>query len=656
MADRRTSREVRALRSLHDLITTVHSLQDLEEVLQTTAQGVVEVLGFEVAVIDVVDAYGFVEAKAVAGDEDACRAMRNRRAPVREILDEFEIADAWGSLRFVPHDRLPPDAVTSWAPDVEPLDLPDAWHPLDALYAPLHGPTGQLLGVLSVDLPVDRRRPGALGRQVLEMYAVQAGLAIHHAQERQRLRERIRLAAATRLVVETASRELDLASVVDRCFQPLVEGFGCDRLLIRVFDAVQQDLDGGPDALDLSGVGATYPPGLMDQLRPKLAEVTADLVDPARYLVIGERVARACWPQGRTMLVADLRDTTAGLLDEREVVVVRGLLTSLDAASLLVVPLGAGPTCLGYLTMIRADPEATWTEAEDEAALEVGREIGRAVDRARLYQRERRLVGELLELDDYKREMISTLTHELKNPLTSIRGHVELLDEQGVSPRSVGAIARNVGRISVLVDDLLVLAKVSDPHRPLVADAVRLAVLVEEVCDSLAVEISRAHLALDLSGVDPTVEAWGERDEISRILGNIVGNAVKYTPEGGTVALRTHTESAGGTGGSGNGPAAVFTCTDSGIGIRAEDIGGLFEEFDRSSNPVAHQHPGSGLGLAIVRRIVERHRGQVEVTSEVGAGSTFRVVLPGVAAQSSPGPSPDQSSAPSAVPSEAARP
>lgn len=456
------------------------------------------------------------------------------------------------------------------------------------------------------------------------MYAVQAGLAIHHAQERQRLRDRIRLAAATRLVVETASRELELARVVDGCFQPLVEGFGCDRLLIRVFDTVQQDLGTGPETPDLSGAGATYPPGLIDQLRPRLAEVTGGRVDPARYLEIGERVARACWPQGRTMLVADRQDTAAGLLEVEEVAVVRELLASLDAASLLIVPLGAGPTCLGYLTMVRADPDATWTEAEDEAALEVGREIGRAVDRARLYQRERRLVSDLQELDDYKREMISTLTHELKNPLTSIRGHVELLGEQGVSPRSVGAIARNVGRVSALVDDLLVLAKVSDPHRPLVARAVPLAPLVEEVCESLAVEVSRAHLALDLTGMDPTVEAWGEREEIARIVGNIVSNAVKYTPEGGTVALSTHVETA-----EGGSAAAVFTCTDSGIGILAEDIGGLFLEFDRSSNPVAHQYPGSGLGLAIVRRIVARHGGEVEVASEVGAGSTFRVLLPG---------------------------
>ena len=99
-----------ALRNLHDLITTVHAVQDLEEVLKTTAQGVVDVLGFQVAVINAVDPYGFVEAVAVAGDEDAVRALKSRRMPLAQFIEEFEIADEWGMLRFVPHDRLPEDA------------------------------------------------------------------------------------------------------------------------------------------------------------------------------------------------------------------------------------------------------------------------------------------------------------------------------------------------------------------------------------------------------------------------------------------------------------------------------------------------------------------------------------------------------------------
>ena len=83
-----------------------------------------------------------------------------------------------GLLRFVPHDRLPADVQSTWVPDLEPIEGPDAWHPMDALYAPLQGPDGALVGVLGVDLPIDGRRPDELARQVLEMYAVHAGLLL----------------------------------------------------------------------------------------------------------------------------------------------------------------------------------------------------------------------------------------------------------------------------------------------------------------------------------------------------------------------------------------------------------------------------------------------------------------------------------------------
>ncbi len=610
-----TSREVLALRNLHDLITTVHAVQDLEEVLNTTARGVVDVLGFQVAVINTVDPYGFVEAVAVAGDEDAVRALKSRRMPLGQFIEEFAIADEWGMLRFVPHDRLPEDAESSWVPDVVPLDLPDAWHPLDALYCPLHGPTGELVGVLSVDLPVDGMRPGPPGRQVLEMYAVQAGLAIHHATERERLRERIRLAGATRRIVETASRELDLVKIVDTAFRPLVEGFRCDRVLIRVFEAEHEGAGGHA----LGRAGATYPPDLVQRLRPRIAAVADDEPATVQHMLdLGERIARECWPQNRTLVVGNLVDTAGDLLDDHARDIIDLFLSSLDGDTLVVVPLGAGIHCLGYLTFVRAAPATGWSEAEDEAALVVGREIGRAVERARLYQRERLLVAELQELDRYKGEMIATITHELKNPLTSIGGHVELLQDEQVAPESVEAIARNVGRLQTLVEDMLLLTKVNDPRRPFVPLPVDLSGIVAETRDLLTIQAERGGLTLDASGVRRDVVVHGERDDLARLLANVVGNAVKYTRPGGRITLGLGTDDG----------HAVFTCSDTGIGIAEDDLVTLFDEFDRSSNPVAHRVPGTGIGLAIVRRIVDRHGGAIGVESTPGEGSTFRVSLP----------------------------
>jgi len=609
MNDPGSSREVLALRNLHDVITAVHSGQDLEDVLQTAAQGVVDVLGFEVAVIDCVDDHGFVEALAVAGDEDACRTMKSRRIPLVEILQEFDIADEWGRLRFVPHDRLEEDATASWVPDLVPLDVPDAWHPLDALYAPLHGPNGDLLGVLSVDLPVDRRRPTLLGRQVLEMYAVQAGLAIHHAQERARLNERVRLAAAVRAVVDTAAHELDLESVIAGSFAPLSAGFRCDRVVVQVLpDPAEHSGDSAP----ATRFTAFHPPPPEGSDTPW----PMDSEQAAGMLPLGEQIARRCWEKGRTAVLDPLEAPSDDQLAPEELRRVRTFMGSAGINSAMLVPLGSGPQCLGHVTLLREDQSAAWTEAEADAALEVGREMGRAVHRAHLYARERELVAELQELDRAKGEMINTVTHELKNPLTSIRGHAELLADEGVSPRSVGAIERNVQRLITLIDDLLLLAKVSDPHRDFLPTAVPMRAVVDEVFDGLTVQAERKDLRLDRSAV-AELDAWGERAELTRLVLNIVSNAVKYTPAGGSAALQVYAE----------GGRVVFACTDTGLGISAEDKEHLFEEFERSSNPAARAEPGSGLGLAIVHRIAERHGADLVVDSEIGVGSTFRVLL-----------------------------
>jgi signal transduction histidine kinase len=214
--------------------------------------------------------------------------------------------------------------------------------------------------------------------------------------------------------------------------------------------------------------------------------------------------------------------------------------------------------------------------------------------------------------------MIATITHELKNPLTAIRGYAEMLSAQGLGGRAVEAIERNVVRLVTLADDLLLLAKVSDPHRELVPAPVPLAPLVAEVCEAIGVQAQLAQVRLDCDEVPQDATAVGERDELLRMLVNIVGNAVKYTPAGGRVLLSV----------TGDQDMVAVRCADTGLGIRPEDLERLFDEFDRSSNPLAQARPGSGLGLAIVKRIVDRHGGQLHVESELQVGSTFTVHLP----------------------------
>lgn len=593
------SREVATLRRLHELVCRVNAGDDLASVLQSLVDGVADVTGFAVAAVSYLHPDRHLEVLAVAGDDAAREQLVGVRTPLDEISAEFDLADHWGMLRFVPHERLAGGTVRGWIPNVRPLDLPDAWHPEDALLAPLSAPTGEMVGLLSVDLPRDGRRPGQFAREALEMYAAQAGIAISNAQQRERLREEVRLATVVRAVGQSAGRALDLGEVVDACVDPLVEGLGCDALWVRAFD--------GRGEAPGRGRGAAH--GM------------PDMVAPDEVVRLAGRVAEQCWTAGMAVSIPGTPLAPAADISPDEERLALDFVGHAGCRSVLLVPMGAGPECLGYLAVGRAAEAASWTAEEITAALETGRDLGRAVLHARLFEREHHLVDELRQLDRYKTEMISTLAHELKNPLTAIIGHLELLEtaEDGrLTDRSLAAIARGATRLSDLVEDLLLLSKVGDPHRPFVPVPVDLADVVRDAAELLEPATARHQVRLELVGTAAAVVAHGDAAELERVVTNLLGNAVKFSPVGSTVTCSVE-EYDGQT---------VLRCTDRGIGISADDQEQLFTEFFRSTNPKALDIPGTGLGLAIVKRIVERHRGRIEVDSTLGQGTTFTVTLP----------------------------
>ena len=129
---------------------------------------------------------------------------------------------------------------------------------------------------------------------------------------------------------------------------------------------------------------------------------------------------------------------------------------------------------------------------------------------------------------------------------------------------------------------------------------------------------NRQGVRLDLSAVEAGVQVRSEGSELDRMVLNLVSNAIKYSGEGDVVSLSVRQDA----------QHVEFRCTDTGMGIRAQDMSSIFDEFDRSSSPEARAKPGSGLGLPIVRRVVQRHGGSIEVASQVGQGSSFIVRLP----------------------------
>ena len=275
---------------------------------------------------------------------------------------------------------------------------------------------------------------------------------------------------------------------------------------------------------------------------------------------------------------------------------------------MLGVALGVGEECVGFMVLSRRRRPAEWSPVEVASAQQIGHDLGAALMTARALERERKLVSELQQIDDYRSQLVAMLSHELRTPLTVISGNLELLgghrSRRGVEAHHE-AMGRGAERMRTVVDDLLLLARVSNPNHPLV----RLPVDLRSVTARSSPWSSRPRaprgstLTVDL---DPgPLVVSGDAVELDRLVGNLVSNAVKYTGSGGTVAVSGRRQD----------DEVVLSVADTGLGISEDDQQGLFRAFFRTTNPDALRESGTGLGLATVATIVERHQGRVEVGS-----------------------------------------
>jgi diguanylate cyclase (GGDEF)-like protein/PAS domain S-box-containing protein len=175
--------DTQAAELLAQLARRITASLDLRETLQVVAQAVVDQLGFGAAVVNLVQPGDMCEVAAVAGPDEVGQALLGTRAPMKNFRRLLAGCEPWGELRFLDHrnDHGLSRAVAGWTPPGPPSDDAAAWHPEDILLAPLYAPGHTLIGVLSVDIPVDGRRPDAPRRRLLEQFAAHAALAIEHS-------------------------------------------------------------------------------------------------------------------------------------------------------------------------------------------------------------------------------------------------------------------------------------------------------------------------------------------------------------------------------------------------------------------------------------------------------------------------------------------
>ena len=263
--------------------------------------------------------------------------------------------------------------------------------------------------------------------------------------------------------------------------------------------------------------------------------------------------------------------------------------------------------------------------------------IVRALEGLRMREREARAQAEaaqeqlakqnelLLEADRLKDEFVALISHDLRTPLTSIVGYTELaLDEEMEPPldeerRSyLEVVARGSERLLRLVDDLLFVARLqAGKGLQLERRELDLTAIATQVVDEAQPRAATKGLSLSCIADGPvTVQA--DKGRIFQLLENLISNAIKFTPQDGSVEVRVSAAPDGG----------VLEVSDTGIGFSRRDAERLFERFFRASSAVSNQVPGTGLGLYIARAIAEAHGGRISAMSEVGGGTTFRIELP----------------------------
>jgi two-component system phosphate regulon sensor histidine kinase PhoR len=266
-----------------------------------------------------------------------------------------------------------------------------------------------------------------------------------------------------------------------------------------------------------------------------------------------------------------------------------------------------------------ADPGASSERHIEVSAVPIKRAVDETTGAVVLFHD----ITELKRLDQIRSDFVANVSHELRTPLSILRGYIEMLIDNPKTSREelariLAIMERHSKRLGLLVDDLLSLARLESSNAKLELSAVRVEELFNNVVrdwkEKLAVK--NLKVVVDLSPDALTLRA--DQTRLQEVLYNLLENAVKYSRENGQIHLRA----------AHRGSELVLSVTDNGLGISKGDLPRIFERFYRADKARSRKLGGTGLGLAIVKHIAQLHGGRVEAESELGKGTTIRVVLP----------------------------
>ncbi len=309
--------------------------------------------------------------------------------------------------------------------------------------------------------------------------------------------------------------------------------------------------------------------------------------------------------------------------------------------SFVIVPMVIKEKVEGYIFVGNSNPYNHISEGDIDSLFILSNQLSVALDNARLYAELKRSHDELeirvqertkelaeankklIKLDKMKSDFVSAVSHELRTPLTSIKGYAAILgagrlgEVTNVQQEKLNKINIHSDELIKLVNDLLDIARIESGKFGLKIEQASLTETIKSIADLFFPQTEEKQIKLTLDIPPDPVMVWIDQGQISRVFINLIGNAMKFTPQNGEIIIRVK-------------PGKEFITVevvDSGIGISSDDLAKIFDEFFRVDNAINVEKKGTGLGLSLVNKIIIAHTGKIWVTSELGKGTTFHFTL-----------------------------
>jgi len=343
-------------------------------------------------------------------------------------------------------------------------------------------------------------------------------------------------------------------------------------------------------------------------------------------LVVGEGLIGQVVATGYPSLTANVGKMGRG---EAYTVAVAASATPMQLASLLILPLRTRRELLGALVIAANDPDRVMTDEKLPLAEILAERAALAIENSTLYTEQveaRRKVEDLSRLKD---EFLSIASHELRTPVTSIKGYTQLAktliheNDLATSEEYLDIALDQIDRMSRLILELLDVSRIETGRLEIRHEPIPWVHFVRDVVHRHHTAVSDRRIHVQIADTNKTVN--GDRDRLEQVLGNLLENAVKYSPDGSEIFV----------GVEDRGDHLVTSVCDRGIGIPTDEIAQVFERFHRGRQVSSTNYGGLGLGLYITKQIIERHGGAIWVESKEGAGTTFYFTLPAEAVPAS---------------------